>query len=84
MDDLQAPVFRRGVLTLLMNMTGLFDNRNRFETFKEKGVQLLVPQGRVTYLSRSGEKTQSPMFQSIYVCRDILPHDIEFVGMTKE
>ena len=63
---------------LLLNASGIFDNKNRFAKFAEKGIQFLIPHGRIKYIARDGSKTVSPMFQSIYVCNKILLKDISF------
>ena len=63
---------------MLVNSSGIFDNRKRFEMFSKHGIQLLIPSGRVKYIRRSDGLSNSPMFQSYYVCRNILPHDIIF------
>jgi hypothetical protein len=64
---------------MLVNSSGIFDNRKRFEMFSKHKMQLLIPQGRVKYIRRSDGLCNSPMFQSYYVCYNMLPQDIIFV-----
>lgn len=64
---------------MLMNYAGLFDNRYRFNLFKEKGVQLFVLNGRTNFIKRGRSvQANSPLFQAIYICRGILPNQIVF------
>lgn len=68
---------------MIMNYNGLFDNRKRFELFRNNGVELLVPCGRIAFFNDE-HKAKSPMFQSIYVCNRILQNQIEFAIMGDE
>lgn len=68
---------------LLSNYAGLFDNRKRFDLFKDKGVELYIIRGRTAYTRESDGFSASPMFQSIYVCHDVLPKQIVFQDLTK-
>jgi hypothetical protein len=63
---------------MLLNMNGIFDAKSRFELFKVGGVQMFVPNGRIKYFQDEGNIKSSPNFQSIYVCRNLLPKDIVF------
>jgi hypothetical protein len=63
---------------MLLNMNGIFDAKSRFELFKAGGVQMFVPNGRIKYFQDEGNIKSSPNFQSIYVCRNLLPKDIVF------
>lgn len=65
---------------MLVNYSGLFDNRIRFKLFQENGVQLFVLYGRTKFYKRGTlpDSGLSPLFQSIYVCNKILPQDILF------
>lgn len=65
---------------MLMNYAGLFDNKKRFNLFKKYGVQLFVLDGRTKFIKRgnSADSESSPLFQSIYVCRGLLPSEIVF------
>lgn len=63
---------------MLMNYTGLFDNKKRFDMFKENGLQLFVLLDRTAYKHRFTDFSDTPMFQSIYVCNKIFDKDIVF------
>jgi len=39
---------------------------------------MFVPNGRIKYFQDEGNIKSSPNFQSIYVCRNLLPKDIVF------
>lgn len=67
---------------MIMNYNGLFDNRKRWTMFKEFGVELLVPCGRIAFFNDTCEG-KAPMFQSVYVCKGILDKQIEFEEMGK-
>ena len=65
---------------MLMNYSGLFDNRIRFKLFQKNGVQIFVLYGRTKFYKRGTlpDSGSSPLFQSIYVCNKILPQDVLF------
>lgn len=64
---------------MLMNYAGLFDNKERYNLFKTKGVQLFILNGRTNFIKRGqAEQSNSPLFQSIYICRNLLPEQIMF------
>lgn len=63
---------------LLSNYAGLFDSRKRFDLFRDNGVELFIIRGRTAYIRRQDGFSASPMFQSIYVCHDVLPKQIVF------
>lgn len=62
---------------MIMNFNGLFDNRKRWILFKEKGVQLLIPCGRIAFFNQE-HKASPPMFQSVFLCSGVLHKQIEF------
>jgi len=64
---------------LIINFNGLFDAKSRWKLFKENEFELLVPCGRMHFFN--GEcQSNSPNFQSVYVCHKILPQQIVFDG----
>lgn len=69
---------------LIMNFNGLFDSKKRWEMFKDNGVEILVPLGRMAFVSKEKGKLNSPNFQSVYVCHGILDNQIEYAYMNKE
>ena len=74
-------LFESGVpFALIINMNGLFDSKARWELFKNNKFEILVPKGRMKFANNEGEKN-SPNFQSIYVCNNVLDKQIEFCDM---
>ena len=63
---------------LVMNFNGLFDSRRRVDLFREHGVELLIPRGRMKFCHRDRGQLNSPNFQSIYVCHGLLEQQIVF------
>lgn len=63
---------------MVMNFNGLFDSRTRHKLFRENGVELLVPSGRMTFIQEERGKLNHPNFQSIYVCHRLLGEQITF------
>lgn len=68
---------------LIMNFNGLFDSKKRWEMFKDNGVEILVPLGRMSFVSKERGKLNSPNFQSVYVCHNVLEKQIEYAYMDK-
>jgi len=62
---------------MLFNSNGLFDSKIRSELANEHGVQLLYLYPRVHFRDCNG-KDNSPPFQSVYLCWNVLPRDIMF------
>ena len=63
---------------MVMNFNGLFDSKRRAELFRENGVELLVPRGRMKFWHRERGQLNSPNFQSVYVCHKVLDRQIVF------
>ena len=74
--DLDVP------FALVMNLNGLFDSKRRARLFSNKGVELIVPFGRMKFIHQGEKEANHPNFQSVYVCRGILKQNnrIEFSG----
>lgn len=62
---------------MLYNVNGLFDNKLRMLFAKEYGVQLLYIYPRVCFYDENGVQNR-PAFQSVYLCRNVLPEQIMF------
>ena len=60
---------------MLVGVAGLFEYQ-RFDVFRKKYVELLIPRKRVKYMN--GEKIGTPPFSSWYVCNGVLPNQITF------
>ena len=67
---------------MIMNFNGLFDSKARYELFSKNKFELLIPRGRINFINPN-ISNDSPNFQSIYVCKDILPEQIVFCEMDK-
>ena len=78
-------LFASGVpFAMILNFNGLFDSKARWKLFKNNEFELLIPLGRMHFFNEEC-KGNSPNFQSVYVCRGILPHQIEFSdGLSKK
>lgn len=63
---------------LIMNMNGIFDSKQRYEIFKHKDIEFLIPKGRMKFFTQDGITKNSPNFQSIYVCSKMLDKQIVF------
>lgn len=71
-------LFASGVpFAMIMNFNGLFDSKARWKMFKENKFELLIPLGRMHFFNEECAGN-SPNFQSIYVCKDMLQKQIEF------
>ena len=74
-------LFRADIpFALILNFNGLFDSRARWRLFKDNDFELLVPCGRMKFFNETCEGN-SPNFQSIYVCHNMLPQQIVFTEM---
>ncbi len=64
---------------MLINFQGIFDNKIRFNMFKENNVEMLWLSPRVNYIKSTQNKDNTGVpFQSGYLCSKILPTKIEF------
>ena len=70
---------------MILNFNGLFDSKARWHLFKDNPFQLLIPLGRMHFFNDECVGN-SPNFQSIYVCKEMLPEQITFseIGETYE
>lgn len=84
-DAIFERLFKIGLpFAMIMNANGLFDSRIRYELFKSNDFELLIPKGRMRFFDEQMIPRNSPNFQSIYVCSEILDKQIEFTDMTIE
>ena len=63
---------------LVLNFNGLFDSKKRSKLFREYGVEMLVPYGRMRFIQKDDGIKNSPNFQSVYVCNKLLKDQIVF------
>ena len=78
-DHIFEKLFQMDIaFALVMNFNGLFDSRKRAEIFRKNGVEILVPNGRMKFEHKDRGVLNSPNFQSVYVCHNILYKQIVF------
>ncbi len=63
---------------LVMNFNGLFDSKKRLELFKQHGIEIIIPRGRMKFVQQERGYLKSPNFQSVYVCNKLLNKQIVF------
>ncbi|MBO4109864.1 hypothetical protein J5583_06775 [Streptococcus suis] len=66
---------------MIMNSNGLFDSKKRWKLFSNNDFELLVPKGRMRFFDETMVQKNSPNFQSVYVCNNILERQIVFTDM---
>ncbi|HFI0736395.1 TPA: hypothetical protein ACGO6E_000610 [Streptococcus suis] len=66
---------------MIMNSNGLFDSKKRWKLFSNNNFELLVPKGRMRFFDETMVQKNSPNFQSVYVCNNILDRQIVFTDM---
>jgi hypothetical protein len=71
---------------MLVGVVGLFDSQRKFDLFKNNDFEIMYLNRRVSYLKSYSENVCSinPPFQSVYVCKDILPKQIMFESIIKK
>lgn len=60
---------------MLVNLQGFCDSKKRAALFAKYGVQVMYIYPRIKYI-KDGVQTTGNIFQSGYVCKDILPKDL--------
>lgn len=68
---------------LLMPLTAL-EGQERQSLYRKYGIQLLVPDRRINFYTPTGKNTGSWFLTGWYTWKMNLPHDINFVEMTKK
>lgn len=63
---------------MLINLQGIFDSKDRFEMFKNRRVEMLWLNPRVSYISENNSKPSGVPFQSGYLCNGICDSTLEF------
>lgn len=82
-DAVYAKLFKSGVpFAMLGNFNGLFDNKTRWEMFRDNEFELMIPLGRLHFF-RSDGTYNSPNFQTIWICRGMLDRQIVFDDSNK-
>lgn len=80
-DDILERLFEIGKpFAMLMNVSGLYDSKKRFQLFKENPVEHLYIYPRVKFFnSEKDTSTSSPTYQSAYVCYQIMNNQITLI-----
>lgn len=68
---------------MLINFQGIFDNKNRFELFKNNPVEMLYLSPRVNYYTPDSVKPSGVPFQSGYLCNNLLDKQLVFEYIQK-
>lgn len=82
-DQVYKRLFEIGKpFAMLVNLQGFADSSKRANLFNEYGIQVMYIYPRICYI-KDGIQTTSNIFQSGYVCKDILPKDLMIHIMEK-
>lgn len=70
---------------MLIGSVGIFDSQFRFNMFNENKFEMLYLSPRISYFKEIDDTTtkNSPPFQSVYICHNILPELIMFREVDK-
>jgi hypothetical protein len=63
---------------MLINIQGIFDQKERFELFKNNRIEMLWLYPRVNYIKENGSNPSGVPFQSGYLCCGVLEKQIVF------
>jgi len=66
---------------MLINISGLFDSKKRFNLFKNNPFEIMIFNKRIDYI-KVGKNKSSPPFASIYLCSNLLPSKLIFHILT--
>ncbi len=69
---------------MLINISGMFDSKIRFNLFRENPFEMLVFNRRINYIKPDKSNKSSPPFASIYLCSQILPSQFVFEELEKD
>ena len=86
--SLRGEVFKRLIevgkpYAMLINCQGIFDNKNRFEMFKNNRTEMLWLSPRVNYIKLYDCKASGVPFQSGYLCSGIFKEQLNFEYLDK-
>lgn len=69
---------------LLINISGLFDSKKRYELFKNNKFEIIIFNKRVDYIKTDKTNTSGVPFSSIYLCSNVLPNQFCFEEINRE
>ena len=86
--SLKGEVFKRLIeigkpYAMLINFQGIFDNKNRFEMFKNNRTEMLWLSPRVNYIKQGDYKASGVPYQSGYLCSWIFEKQLNFEYLDK-
>ena len=86
--SLKGEVFKRLIeigkpYAMLINFQGIFDNKNRFEMFKNNRTEMLWLSARVNYIKQGDYKASGVPYQSGYLCSGIFEKQLNFEYLDK-
>ena len=86
--SLKGEVFKRLIeigkpYAMLINFQGIFDNKNRFEMFKNNRTEMLWLSPRVNYIKQGDYKASGVPYQSGYLCSGIFEKQLNFEYLDK-
>ena len=64
---------------MLINETGLFDSKKRFDLLSTNPFEIMMFDHRISYRNENDTQKTSPPFKSIYLCSNILPSKFVFI-----
>lgn len=84
-NEILEKLFKLNIpFALLLNLSGTLETKKRGTMWREYGIDLLIPDGRISYWNdKIKEEQGSPTFTSAYFSKGILPSSLEFVEMKK-
>lgn len=86
--SLKGDVFKRlyeigKPFAMLINLQGIFDQKERFELFRNNRLEMLWLSPRVSYIKHDGLNQSGVPFQSGYLCSGVCEKQIEFEYLNK-
>ena len=63
---------------MLINISGLFDSKKRFNLFKNNNFEIMVFNRRINYIKLDKNNKSGVPFASIYLCSNLLPNKFVF------
>ena len=69
---------------MLINISGLFDSKIRFNLFQNNPFEMMIFNKRIDYIKPLQKIKSSPPFASIYICSNILPSKIVFKEINRD
>jgi hypothetical protein len=79
-DKIYQKLFELDIpFAMLVNLQGLADGKIRFDLFQSNEVEIMYVYPRICYI-RDGKQTKGNIFQSGYICHNVLPQKVMFIN----